>query len=69
MLDVALDPVTVAVAVDPRNVMNRVWVSNGDGLLEVPVSLPAATAGSRPWNACSRPMPGRPELRMQRQVR
>lgn len=45
MLDVALDPATVVVAVDPGKVMNRVWISNGDGLLEQPVSLPVARAG------------------------
>jgi hypothetical protein len=45
MLDVALDPTTVVVAVDPGKVMNRVWVSNGAGLLEEPVSLPVARAG------------------------
>jgi transposase len=45
ILDVALDPATVVVAVDPGKVMNRVWVSNGSGLLEEPVSLPVARAG------------------------
>lgn len=45
ILDVALDPSTVVVAVDPGKVMNRVWVSNGLGLLEEPVSLPVAKAG------------------------
>jgi transposase len=45
MLGVALDPATVVVAVDPGKVMNRVWVSNGTGLLEEPVSLPVARAG------------------------
>lgn len=45
VLDVALDPATVVVAVDPGKVMNRVWVSNGLGLLEDPVSLPVARAG------------------------
>jgi transposase len=45
MLDVALDPATVVVAVDPGKVTNRVWVSNGTGLLEEPVSLPVARAG------------------------
>ena len=45
MLDVALDPATVVVAVDPGKVMNRVWVSNGTGLLEEPLSLPVARAG------------------------
>jgi transposase len=45
MLEVALDPATVVVAVDPGKVMNRVWVSNGSGLLEEPVSLPVARSG------------------------
>ena len=45
MLDVALDPATVVVAVDPGKVMNRVWVSDGSGLLEEPVSLPVARDG------------------------
>ena len=45
MLEVALDPATVVVAVDPGKVMNRVWVSDGAGLLEEPVSLPVARSG------------------------
>jgi transposase len=45
MLEVALGPATVVVAVDPGKVMNRVWVSNGAGLLEEPVSLPVARSG------------------------
>jgi transposase len=45
VLEVALDPATVVVAVDPGKVMNRVWVSNGAGLLEEPVSLPVARSG------------------------
>lgn len=45
MLEVALDPATVVVAVDPGKVMNRVWVSNGAGLLEEPVSFPVARSG------------------------
>jgi transposase len=45
MLEVALGPATVVVAVDPGKVMNRVWVSNGTGLLEEPVSLPVARSG------------------------
>jgi transposase len=45
ILEVALDPATVVVAVDPGKVMNRVWVSNGAGLLEEPVSLPVARSG------------------------
>ncbi len=45
LLQVALDPSTLVVAIDPGKVMNRVWVSNGLGLLEEPVSLPVAKAG------------------------
>lgn len=45
MLQVALDPSTVVVAVDPGKVMNRVWVSNGAGLLHDPVSLPVSRSG------------------------
>jgi transposase len=45
VLQVALEPSTVVVAVDPGKVMNRVWVSNGNGLLEEPVSLPVARSG------------------------
>lgn len=45
VLQVALEPFTVVVAVDPGKVMNRVWVSNGTGLLEAPVSLPVARQG------------------------
>jgi transposase len=45
MLEVALDPATVIVAVDPGKVSNRVWVSDGSGLLVDPVSLPVAREG------------------------
>jgi len=45
ILDVALDPATVVVAVDPGKVTNRVWLSDGSGLLEQPVSLPVARVG------------------------
>ena len=45
VLGVALDPATVVVAVDPGKVMNRVWVSDGRGLLEKPASLPVSRAG------------------------
>jgi transposase len=45
ILQVALEPSTVVVAVDPGKVMNRVWVSNGNGLLAEPVSLPVARSG------------------------
>lgn len=45
VLDVALDPATVIVAVDPGKVLNRVWVSNGSGLLTKPASLPVSREG------------------------
>ena len=45
VLAVALDPATVIVAVDPGKVLNRVWVSNGAGLLAEPVSLPVSREG------------------------
>src|SRR5262245_48834152 len=45
LLAVALDPATVIVAVDPGKVLNRVWVSNGAGLLAEPVSLPVSREG------------------------
>jgi transposase len=44
-LEVALDPSRVIVAVDPGKVSNRVWVSDGSGLLTDPVSLPVAREG------------------------
>lgn len=45
ILEVAVDPATVIVAVDPGKVLNRVWVSKGAGLLEDPVSLPVSREG------------------------
>lgn len=45
VLGVALDPATVIVAVDPGKAMNRVWVSNGTGLVAEPVSLPVSRDG------------------------
>lgn len=45
MLHAALEPSTVVVAVDPGKAVNRVWVSNGAGLLEQPVSLPVSREG------------------------
>lgn len=45
ILEVAVDPATVIVAVDPGKVLNGVWVSNGAGLLEDPVSLPVSREG------------------------
>lgn len=47
LLEVVLDPATVVVAVDPGKVMNRVWVSNGAGLLEEPISLIGRPVGDR----------------------
>jgi transposase len=45
LLQVALEPSTLVVAVDPGKVVNRVWVSDGSGLLVDPVSLPVSRAG------------------------
>ncbi|MFD3041378.1 hypothetical protein [Mycolicibacterium senegalense] len=45
MLDVALDPSTVIVAADPGKALNRVWISNGSGLLVDPTSLPVSREG------------------------
>lgn len=45
LLESALDPARVIVAVDPGKVSNRVWVSDGSGLLMDPVSLPVAREG------------------------
>lgn len=47
LLEAALDPATVIVAVDPGKVSNRVWVSDGSALLTDPVSLPVAREGIR----------------------
>jgi transposase len=35
----------VIVAIDPGKVLNRVWITSGDGLLGEPVSLPTSRAG------------------------
>ena len=40
ILDVALSQSALVVAVDPGKVMNRVWVSDGSGLLANPASMP-----------------------------
>lgn len=45
VLGVALDPATVIVAVDPGKAFNRVWISNGLGLLTDPMSLPVSREG------------------------
>ncbi len=39
VLKVVLDPATVIVAVDPGKEFNRVWISDGSGLLVDPMSL------------------------------
>ena len=45
VLEVALDPATVIVAVDPGKAFNRVWLSNGSGLLADPMSLSVSRDG------------------------
>lgn len=45
VLGVGLDPETVIVAVDPGKVFNRVWISDGSGLLVEPMSLPVSRDG------------------------
>lgn len=46
MLEVALDRETMVVALDPGKVMNRVWVSNGCGLLMARIQASVALARS-----------------------
>jgi len=45
MLQVALEPSTAVVAIDPGKVANRVWLSNGSGPLAEPVSMRVSRAG------------------------
>ena len=45
VLEVALDPATVIVAVDPGKAFHRVWISNGAGMLADPMSLPVSREG------------------------
>ncbi|MDT5102334.1 MAG: hypothetical protein QOC76_6071 [Mycobacterium sp.] len=45
VLEVALDPATVIVAVDPGKAFNRVWISNGAGMLTDPMSLSVSQEG------------------------
>lgn len=45
VLGIALDPATVIVAVDPGKAVNRVWISNGSGLLADPMSLSVSREG------------------------
>ncbi|RYE40660.1 MAG: hypothetical protein EOP24_39980 [Hyphomicrobiales bacterium] len=46
MLEVALDREAMVVALDPGKVMNRVWVSNGCGLLMARIQASVALARS-----------------------
>jgi len=36
---------SLVVAIDPGKVMNRVWVSDGEGLVTEPVSMPVSRTG------------------------
>jgi transposase len=45
LLQAALAPSTLVLAVDPGKVSNRVWLSDGSGLLTEPVSVPVSRAG------------------------
>lgn len=45
VLEVALDPATVIVAVDPGKAFDRVWISNGAGMLADPMSLSVSREG------------------------
>lgn len=45
VLGIALDPATVIVAVDPGKAFNRVWISDGTGLVADPMSLPVSREG------------------------
>ncbi|WP_233209601.1 transposase, partial [Mycobacterium sp. ENV421] len=45
LLEIALDPATVIVAVDPGKAFHRVWISNGSGLLADPMSLSVSREG------------------------
>lgn len=45
LLQTALEPSTLVLAVDPGKVSNRVWLSDGFGLLAEPVSMPVSRAG------------------------
>src|SRR5918994_657857 len=45
VLQTALEPSTLVLAVDPGKVSNRVWLSDGSGLLVEPLSMPVSRAG------------------------
>jgi transposase len=44
-LQAALEPSTLVLAVDPGKVSNRIWLSDGSGLLAEPVSVPVSRGG------------------------
>ena len=45
LLQAALEPSTLVLAVDPGKVSNRVWLSDGSGLLVEPMSMPVSRDG------------------------
>jgi transposase len=45
LLQAALEPSTLVLAVDPGKAWNRVWLSDGSGLLAEPVSMPVSRVG------------------------
>ena len=45
MLQAALESSALVVAIDPGKVMNRVWVSDGEGLVTEPVSMSVSRSG------------------------
>jgi transposase len=45
LLQAALEPSTLVLAVDPGKVSNRIWLSDGSGLLAEPVSVPVSRDG------------------------
>jgi transposase len=45
VLEIALDPATVIVAIDPGKAFHRVWISNGSGTLVDPMSLSVSREG------------------------
>jgi hypothetical protein len=49
-LQAPLGTSALVVAIDPGKVMNRVWVSDGEGLVIEPVPVPVSRAGSVIWN-------------------
>jgi transposase len=45
LLHAVLEPSTLVLAVDPGKVLNRVWLSDGSGLLVEPMSMPVSREG------------------------